>query len=134
MQLPFFDMVERARKMISFYGIYQANDKIELAELKSNHLRQEIMKLKNQMLSYDSKLEDNLKRYEEQSDTKRNDLLKKVNSSKQSTDEEIMRLQMFLEEMQIDISKTYRAYNHDESAPLISYFEQPKASIQKKED
>jgi hypothetical protein len=42
MQLPFFDMVERARKMISFYGIYQANDKIELAELKSNHLRQEI--------------------------------------------------------------------------------------------
>lgn len=57
------------------------------------------MKLKNQMHSYDKRLEDNLKRYEEQSDTKRNDLLEKVNSSKQSTDEEIMRLQMFLEEM-----------------------------------
>ena len=82
MELTFFDTVEKARKIISFYGIYQANDKIELAELKSNHLRQEIMKLKNQMHSYDRKLEDNLKRYEEQSDTKRNDLLQKVNTSK----------------------------------------------------
>lgn len=82
MQLSFFDLVGRARKIISFYGIYQANDKIELAELKTNHLRQEIMKLKNQMHLYDKKLEDNLKRYEEQSDTKRNDLLLKVNSSK----------------------------------------------------
>lgn len=82
MQLPFFDTVERARRYISFYGIYQANDKIELADLKSNHLRQEIMKLKNQMHSYDKKLGENLKKYEEQSDEKRNDLLQKVNNSK----------------------------------------------------
>ena len=39
---------------------------------------------------------------------------------------------MFLEEMQIDISKTYRAGNHDESAPLVSYFVEPNSTIAKK--